>query len=113
MTSCRMVLKFYDRAKKTFIAPSSPVTHVQKKIHVVAIVGMHGIGKTTLAKLIFDDERVTCKRLLIVVDDVRSEHLRTNWDTRSLSLWWAAPESTIIVTMQSKDIAKCLIISLL
>ncbi|XP_058079891.1 putative disease resistance protein RGA3 [Magnolia sinica] len=106
----------------------------EERIHVISIVGIGGLGKTTLAQLICNDvkgltkaiiqdaerentpltelnplqnkllETLQGKRFLLVLDDVWNDN-SDKWDELWLSFQSGAPGSKILVTTRSKKVA--------
>ncbi|RVX04570.1 putative disease resistance RPP13-like protein 1 [Vitis vinifera] len=93
---------------------------------VISIVGMGGLGKTTLSQLVYNDERVDThfdlkswdpnllqvrlkeslngKKFLLVLDDVWNENYN-NWDLLHTPLKAGFKGSKIIVTTRSEKVA--------
>ncbi|CBI23837.3 unnamed protein product, partial [Vitis vinifera] len=96
------------------------------KISVIALVGMGGIGKTTLAKLVYNDwraidsgtsdhndlnllqhkleERLTRKKFLLVLDDVWNEDYN-DWDSLQTPFNVGLYGSKIVVTTRINKVA--------
>ncbi|KAL6329407.1 hypothetical protein AAG906_017724 [Vitis piasezkii] len=81
------------------------------KISVIALVGMGGIGKTTLTQLVDLNllqlkvkERLSKKKFLLVLDDVWNENYN-NWDMLQTPFTVGLNGSKIIVTTRSDKVA--------
>ncbi|CAJ2672399.1 unnamed protein product [Trifolium pratense] len=91
-----------------------------KSLCVIPIVGIGGLGKTTLAKLVFNDKRIdevfqlklqirlrhklSGQKFILVLDDIWNDD-RTKWIELSDLINVGAVESKIIVTTSSNSIA--------
>ncbi|MED6219481.1 hypothetical protein PIB30_036169 [Stylosanthes scabra] len=83
-------------------------------ISVIPIVGIGGLGKTTLAKLVFNDERITesfplkmwlaGQKFLLVLDDIWNED-RAKWIELTSLIRACGDGSKIVVTTRSRSIA--------
>ncbi|KAK3405527.1 hypothetical protein EUGRSUZ_K01751 [Eucalyptus grandis] len=83
-----------------------------KNLSVIPIVGIGGLGKTTVAKLVYNYDnvkeqfelRIWVWNYLLVLDDVWSNNHR-KWNELRALLSVGASESKIIVTMRSSEVA--------
>ncbi|GAB2282579.1 hypothetical protein Dimus_017118 [Dionaea muscipula] len=94
---------------------------VEEKISVLSIVGMGGLGKTVLAELVFNDDKIknhfesSCKancagviggkKYLLVLDDLWNEN-REKWLKLENLLRTGSMGSKILITTRSKKVAK-------
>ncbi|XP_057541042.1 putative disease resistance protein RGA3 [Amaranthus tricolor] len=111
----------------------SSIVDVEDNISFVTIVGIGGLGKTALAQLVFNDDRIKSKfelsiwerelrreqvhgkvrrliegkRYFLVLDDVWNES-RNEWAKLMESLLLGARGSRIIVTSRSKKVARAI-----
>ncbi|KAL5544157.1 hypothetical protein UlMin_007941 [Ulmus minor] len=100
--------------KETIIKSLQSVDVRGHKMGVIPIIGAGGIGKTTLAQIIYnnpDDElpfklkdALKGKKFLLVLDDVWSED-RHKWNTFKSYFQSGGHGSKIIVTTRSKKVA--------
>ncbi|KAL6326064.1 hypothetical protein AAG906_000939 [Vitis piasezkii] len=115
-----------DREKIMKLLLSDEVATADR-LQVIPIVGMGGVGKTTLAQIIYNDKRVgtssisdsgcaylislTClqkklngKRFFLVLDDIWNEN-PDNWSTLQAPLKAGAQGSVIIATTRNEKVA--------
>ncbi|XP_039155553.1 putative disease resistance RPP13-like protein 1 [Eucalyptus grandis] len=83
----------------------------EKNTSVMAIVGMGGLGKTTLSQLVFNDgvvkgsfELRAGKKFLLVLDDVWNEDSNL-WDAFLVPFTYGARGSKIVVTTRNESVA--------
>ncbi|KAI5640619.1 hypothetical protein M9H77_00473 [Catharanthus roseus] len=93
------------------------------QVSVISVVGMAGVGKTTLARLVYNDERINSlfdlkawvelkkhlsgKKFLIVLDDVWNEK-HEELDTLLYPLMVGLRGSKILATTRDKRVAKAM-----
>ncbi|KAL6326178.1 hypothetical protein AAG906_001053 [Vitis piasezkii] len=97
-----------DREKIMKLLLSDEVATADR-LQVIPIVGMGGVGKTTLAQIIYNDKRVGDKfdfRLwvFLVLDDIWNEN-PDNWSTLQAPLKAVAQGSVIIATTRNEKVA--------
>ncbi|TYG77413.1 hypothetical protein ES288_D03G193200v1, partial [Gossypium darwinii] len=112
-----------ERETYSFVKTSSVIGRDEAKQHIVNFLmdlGIGGIGKTTLAQLVFNEESVKShfelriwvllqdclngKRFFMVLDDVWNED-KKKWSELKDLLWGGAQWSRIIVTTRSRKVA--------
>uniref|UniRef100_A0A2N9EE74 Rx N-terminal domain-containing protein n=1 Tax=Fagus sylvatica TaxID=28930 RepID=A0A2N9EE74_FAGSY len=104
-----------DQDKENILQLLMHPAHGDQNVSVISVVGIGGLGKTALAKLVFNDasseqlqirlrNNLDGKKFLLVLDDVWSED-REKWiELRSL-LMGGAKGSKILVTTRSPTVA--------
>ncbi|XVF23570.1 hypothetical protein REPUB_Repub13aG0050200 [Reevesia pubescens] len=114
-----------DDDKEEIMTLLAPVNPTENEIDVISILGMGGLGKTTLAQLIFNDTRVqdwfdlkawVCisdnefDYLKVTRDILQEIHVNDVWRKKDLEyliniLNFGAKNSKIVVTTRDKDVA--------
>ncbi|KAK4381699.1 putative disease resistance protein RGA1 [Sesamum angolense] len=95
-----------DEEKEMIIGKLHDAMHDQDHLSVYAIWGMGGLGKTTLAQIVYNDnrERLRGKRFLLVLDDVWNEN-QVAWDDLKEVLRCGSKGSVMLVTTRIEKVA--------
>ncbi|KAL0431172.1 UNVERIFIED_CONTAM: putative disease resistance protein RGA1 [Sesamum radiatum] len=95
-----------DEEKEMIIGKLVDGMHDQDHLSVYAIWGMGGLGKTSLAQIVYNDdrERLRGRRFLLVLDDVWNEN-PVAWDDLKEVLRCGSKGSVLLVTTRIEKVA--------
>ncbi|KAK0607946.1 hypothetical protein LWI29_023108 [Acer saccharum] len=113
-----------DRDKEAIIELLLKIESSDGEVSVIPIIGMGGVGKTTLAQLVYNDDRVqvvtgdddlnmlqvklkqelSMKKFFLVLDDLWNENY-DEWTSLCCPLDAGSPGSKIIVTTRNRSVS--------